>query len=221
MSEGPTLRLDHVLLFAPTLDQAITRFGVLTGVEAQVGGAHPDHGSVNALASMGTSYIELIARADGHVGGSGIEVIDYAMQCDDIEAVAARGDALGLKPNWMDGQRRTAEGTVLCWRAFQFEGHDFAGLVPFFIDWGTTPHPSATSPGGLSNPRLSAFHPEAERLALIYRHLGIDVPVRPQAEPGLRLDVSASKGVVSFGGDARGWRAALAADPLRTEQGQA
>lgn len=214
MSEGPTLRLDHVLIFAPTLDHAITRFGALTGVEAQAGGAHPDHGSVNALVSMGTSYVELIAPATGSGGGKGIEVIDYAMQCPDIEAVAAQGDALGLEVHWMDGQRMMLDGTLLRWRAFMFEGHDFAGLLPFFIDWGATPHPSATSPGGLSNPRLAAFHPEAERLALIYRQLGIDVPVRPQAEPGLRLDVSTSKGVVSFGGDARGWRAALAADPL-------
>jgi hypothetical protein len=136
------------------------------------------------------------------------------LQCADIEAVAAQGDALGLEVRWMDGQRLTANGTLLRWRSFMFEGHDFAGLVPFFIDWGATPHPSATSPGGVSSPHLTAFHPEAERLALIYRQLGIDVPVRPQAEPGLRLDVSTSKGVVSFGGDARGWRAALAADPL-------
>jgi hypothetical protein len=214
MNDVSQARLDHVLLFAPTLAHAMTRFGALTGVEAQVGGAHPDHGSVNALASMGSSYIELFARADGQGAGSGLEAIDYAMQCDDIEALAARGEALGMKPHWMDGQRRTAEGTILRWRAFQFEGHDFAGLVPFFIDWGTTPHPSATSPGGIANPQLTAFHPDAENLALIYRQLGIDVPVRQQAEPGLRLDVSTSKGVVSFGGDARGWRAALAADPL-------
>ena len=106
----------------------------ITGVEAQAGGAHPDHGSVNALASMGTSYIELIARADGRANGSGIEVIDYAMQCDDIEAVAARGNPLGLDVHWMDGQRMTADGTLLRWRAFMFEGHDFAGLLQFFID---------------------------------------------------------------------------------------
>lgn len=214
MTKQATVRLDHVLLFSPTLDQAMARFGVLTGVNAQAGGAHPDHGSVNALASMGASYIELIARADGRGTGSGLEVIDYAMQCDDIEAIAAEGDALGLEPFWMEGQRMTADGTLLRWRAFMFEGHGFAGLLPFFIDWGTTPHPSATSPGGVSNPRLTVFHPAAEKLAQIYRQLSIDVPVRPQPEPGLRLDVSTSKGVVSFGGDARGWRAALAADPL-------
>lgn len=212
MGEGAMVRLDHVLLFAPTLDQAMTRFGILTGVEAQMGGAHPDHGSVNALVSMGTSYIELIARADRRGTRGGIEVIDYALQCADIEAVAAQGDALGLEVRWMDGQRLNANGTLLRWRSFMFEGHDFAGLVPFFIDWGATPHPSATSPGGVSSPHLTAFHPDAERLALLYRQFGIEVPVIAQPEPGLRLDVATPKGVVSFGGDARGWRAALAAD---------
>lgn len=209
MNKVMPIRLDHVLLFAPTLAQAITRFGSLTGVQAQVGGAHPDYGSVNALASMGSSYIELFARADGQGAASGIEVIDYAMQCDDIAALAARGEALGLVAYWTNGQRRTAEGTVLRWRTVQFDGHDFAGLLPFFIDWGMTPHPSVTSPGGLSNPRLAAFHPDAGKLSLLYHHLGISVPVGMQAEPGLRLDVTSPKGVVSFGGDARGWRAAL------------
>lgn len=212
MTKQSNVRLDHVLLFARTLDLAMTRFGVLTGVNAQAGGAHPDHGSVNALASMGTSYIELFARADGQGTGSGLEVIDYAMQCDDIEAVAAEGEALGLEPFWMDGQRMTAEGTLLRWRAFMFEGHDFAGLLPFFIDWGTTPHPSATSPDGISNPRLNGFHPDADKLALIYRQLGINVPVKAHAEPGLRLDITTPQGVVSFGGDARGWREALSTE---------
>jgi hypothetical protein len=209
VTESSCLKIDHVLLFAPTLSQAMTCFEVLTGVEAQPGGAHPDHGSVNALASMGTSYIELIARADGRGSGSEIEVIGYAMQCDDIGAVAARGAALGLDVHWMDGQRMTSQGTLLRWRSFEFEGHEFAGLLPFFIDWGTTPHPSASSPSGISNPRITAFHPDAEKLALIYRNFGINVPVAAHTQPGLRLDIATPKGVVSFDGDARGWRAAL------------
>lgn len=209
MTESSYLKIDHVLLFAPTLNQAMTRFEVLTGVEAQPGGAHPDHGSVNALASMGTSYIELIARVDGRAGGSGIEVIDYAMRGEDIEAVATQGHALGLEVNWMDGQRMTSDGGLLRWRTCMFEGHEFAGLLPFFIDWGETPHPSATSPAGISSPRLTALHPDAEKLALIYRNLGINVPVAAHNQPGLRLDIATPKGVVSFDGDARGWRAAL------------
>lgn len=210
MTENAGMKIDHVLLFGPTLTQAMTRFEVLTGVAAQTGGAHPDHGSINALVSMGASYIELISRSDGRGGGSGIEVIDYAMQCDDIEAVASRGTALGLKADWMDGQRVTDNGAVLRWRGCGFEGHDFAGLLPFFIDWGATPHPSATSPGGISDPRLMAFHPDAEQLTFFYSQLGIEIPVTRQSEPGLRLDVVTPKGMITFGGDARGWRAALA-----------
>lgn len=210
MPDSANLRLDHVLLFCRTLEQAIDMFRAATGIEAQIGGAHPEHGTRNALVSAGESYIELIARNDGRAGTDMLETIDFAIGCDDIAAAAARAEAAGLTVVWQNGERRTPAGEVLRWQSFVLEGHDLGGFLPFFIDWSATPHPSVTAPGGISDLHLSIRHPDAERLQALHDALGISLPVTSAPTAELRLELATPTGPVSIVGDGRGWVAALA-----------
>lgn len=206
--------LDHVLVLVAEIGSGMACFEALAGAKVAIGGRHPDHGTVNALVSMGESYLELIAseRAGGEPG---LQVIDFAMRVDDIGAVAAAASATGLTVIRIDGQRRTPEGAILRWQAFELIGHDHGGTLPFFIDWGTTPHPAATAPSGLTKPRLTVLHPDPAAIRPLYRALGFDLPVEQNAAQGLRLDLETPKGSVTLTGDARGWRRALL-DPTRT-----
>jgi hypothetical protein len=90
------------------------------------------------------------------------------------------------------------------------QGHDFGGFLPFFIDWGETPHPSFTSPGGVSDLHLSIRHPRADALAPLHTSLGLSLPVTSASTAELRLDLVTPVGPVSITGDGRGWVAALA-----------
>jgi hypothetical protein len=210
MPERDAYRIDHVLLMCRTLDGAMEEFRKLTGIDAQIGGAHPEHGTRNALVSAGQSYIELIARSDGRTGSNALEAIDFAIGCDDIAAAAARAEAAGLTVAWQNGERRTPAGEVLRWQSFVLQGHDFGGFLPFFIDWGETPHPSFTSPGGVSDLHLSIRHPRADALAPLHTALGLSLPVTSASTAELRLDLVTPDGPVSITGDGRGWVAALA-----------
>ena len=42
----------------------------------------------------------------------------------------------------IDGSRQRADGVVLSWRFTDPRTVAFDGLIPFFIDWGKTPHPA-------------------------------------------------------------------------------
>jgi len=41
------------------------------------------------------------------------------------------------------------------------------GIVPFFIDWGNSPHPAKTTPQGARLISLRAEHPDEERVQQI------------------------------------------------------
>jgi hypothetical protein len=201
--------LDHVLVQVSDIDSGIATFREASGVEAAIGGRHPGKGTINALASMGDSYLELIAtdRTDKNVVG--MRLIHFAVRVDDIDAAAAAASAQGLSIEWMDGARQTPDGQTLRWRMFDLTGHPHAGTLPFFINWGDTPNPSGTTPAGLTNPVLTASSPDADALRALYRHLGIAVPVESADDRTLRLDVASPRGALSLSGDACGFREAL------------
>ena len=60
-----------------------------------------------------------------------------------------------------------------------------AGLIPFLIEWGDTPHPAATAPQGLVLLALHLEHPEPDSLKGPLAALGSDVEVRQSPVPGI------------------------------------
>lgn len=204
------LVLDHVIAAGPALPIAVAALERVSGVRAAIGGEHPDHGTVNALASMGECYLELFARATPDLSDqtlTELSLIDFAMRTEQADAIASRLDEAGLQYKRTKGSRVTPAGQRLTWESIEPVGHGFGGAVPFFIDWGNTPNPATTAPGGLSEPRLRVCHPHTERLRAIYAALKIDMDVGEAPSPRLELAVNSPGGVLSFDGDARGWRA--------------
>jgi hypothetical protein len=72
------------------------------------------------------------------------------------------------------------------------------GVVPFFIDWGTSPHPSASSARGATLVRVSAEHPDAERTQTMLAALGLDLPVQKGATPAIVATIDSPRGRVEL-----------------------
>lgn len=208
MSEHGSV-IDHVLLFASDLDRAARIFEERSGIAPQIGGAHPDIGTTNALASMGESYLELIASDRSAASLPDLAPFHYAVRSDDIRRSAAKVESLGFTVDWMDGQRETPDGAVLHWRTFEVIEHDFGGAIPFFIDWGSTPNPANTAPGGLSIPHLTIVHTRSDELETFFHELGIPVSVHNGEADRLTLTLMSPKGELKLSGPPLGWRAAL------------
>jgi hypothetical protein len=50
-------------------------------------------------------------------------------------------------------------------------------LVPFLIDWGRSPHPAGSAPGGAELVELRAEHPDPAGISRLLRQLGIELRV--------------------------------------------
>lgn len=193
--------LDHLLFGAPALDVGVREVTARLGVAPAPGGVHPTMGTTNALLSLGGGvYLEVLAPAPGHteLRGFGQELaglqtpalVNWAARASDLEAVAAAATAAGLAPfGPVPGSRRTESGDLLEWRMLLIGGHDFGTFIPFFIDWGATPHPSITSPAGPRLLRFSVAHPRAAELSGLYRALGLEIEVAEGANPRFTAEI--------------------------------
>ena len=202
--------LDHVIVLTSDLKAFRAEFEADTGVALTLGGAHPGIGTANLLASLGDGvYIEfmgpdpsfetpqglgarLAAQGEPRIGG-------FAARSRDIHATAAAVDAAGLvAPSPAAGSRAAPDGSLVSWTALFTAGHGYGDQVPFFSDWGETPHPSTTSAQGLELLTFEVVHPESDGLSDLYRRIGVSVSVIAGAAPGFRLGMRTPKGERAF-----------------------
>ncbi|WP_131735598.1 VOC family protein [Actinomadura roseirufa] len=143
--------LDHLVYATPHLQETVEQFHRLTGVRPAEGGRHEGLGTRNHLLGLGgRRYLEIIGPdeerpAPGAARPFGVDalttpaLVTWAIRADDIEERVAAARLRGHDPgDVQDMSRRTPGGDLLTWRLAYAE----TGLVPFLIDWGTTPHPA-------------------------------------------------------------------------------
>jgi catechol 2,3-dioxygenase-like lactoylglutathione lyase family enzyme len=199
------MRIDHVIYAAPDLEDAVTVINSRLGVRAVGGGQHLGQGTHNKLLALGPlAYLEIIApdpeqpepgvpRPYGVDGVKRAGLVGWAIACDDIDEAVGEARARGFDPgDVIDGQRLTATGTMLRWRVTR--NAVAAGVIPFLISWGDTPHPGTTATPGLTLESLSIEHPEPDSVVARLRCLDAEVEVRPAREPALVLRVQGPTG---------------------------
>ena len=149
-------KIDHLVYATPDLNAGIDRIELLLGVRATPGGQHPGIGTRNALVALGPScYLEIIGpdpeqpkperpRTFGIDDLKAPRLATWVAKGTDLEqlarAAASRGVTLG---DVIAGSRRRPDGVVLAWRFTDPRTVVADGIVPYFIDWGTSPHPAA------------------------------------------------------------------------------
>ena len=72
------------------------------------------------------------------------------------------------------------------------------GVIPFFIDWGDTPHPGTCCLRRALFGRFAPSTPDAERVGECCRILGLDVDVAPGDEARLIATLDTPNGVVDL-----------------------
>lgn len=203
------LQLDHIVWAVPDLDEGIRTIADLTGVEPVSGGKAPGREqSHNALISLGGgSYLEIFSPA--RAGGGGrwgklVEdgqprIVSYALQVTDRfaglrAAIATRGYSF-TGPRAMGRVR--PDGGAVNWELLNVAGTPLDDALPFFIDWlGSTPHPSQSSPTGVTIDSFAVAHPRGTELADIYRGLGVGTPVLRSNKASINLVLDTPQGKV-------------------------
>jgi hypothetical protein len=202
-------RVDHLVYASRDLGRGVAEIEALFGVRASPGGRHPMWGTRNALAALGgSSYLEIIApelgdrpsagaRPFGLDGGGASRLVGWAANCSGLErlraAAARHGVTLG---DVLSGSRLQPDGSILRWTLTDPLCVIADGIVPFFIDWGRSPHPASAAPAGADLVSLRAEHPDASRVREMLRGLALALPVTAAPVPALIAEIDCPNGRV-------------------------
>ena len=201
------IELDHLLWAAPDLDGGIADIATSTGVEPAPGGSHPGFGTRNALLSLGTAYLEVIApdpaqdlanNRGGRIAALAMPgLLTFAVRTPDLAGFAAAARAAGLAVGAATAMSRTRpDGVYLAWAVQHAASDAYPDLLPFAIDWQGSPHPAGTTPPGCILVDVAAVHPDPAPLAALYAALGVPVEVRHGPRPGLTATLATPRGTV-------------------------
>ncbi len=167
-------------------------------MRAALGGQHPGRGTHNALISLGRdSYLEVIGPDPSQPAPQAARSFDidalpqaqlrtWAVKAPGIDGRVQRAREAGYDPGEPRAMsRERPDGQRLAWRLTA--GGQSAGgwLVPFLIDWGDSPHPARSAPGGVELEALRAEHPRPETVTPMLEALGVELAVA--AGPTARL----------------------------------
>lgn len=215
VNQEPDPRTDHLVLASPDLVSAVAEIESLLGVTPTPGGSHPDFGTRNALVSLGQNcYLEIIGP-DPHnsefrgTRPFGIDdlvhsrLVTWAVRETDLDRRFESSRSRGYDPGHMvSGARRRPDGEMLEWRlgihpGFLSPGGE--GVVPFLIDWGSSPHPSETAVPGCRLESLRAAHPDPESIFRSLEALEIGLPVS-RGPVALIATIESPRGSVELSG---------------------
>jgi hypothetical protein len=198
MNEPVLKRIDHLVYSTNDLEESVADLEARLGVRPALGGQHPGRGTHNALLALSDrSYLEVIGpdstQADP-VGPRWFQIdsldaprlVTWAVKETKLNKIRAKAKACGicLGPV-VAGTRQISDGSYLRWRFTDPAAVVADGVVPFFIDWGNSPHPAASAPPGPALESLRAEHPEPAVVMRALSAVGINLPVESGPRPAL------------------------------------
>ena len=208
---GVLAQVDHLVFTVPDLQQGIDTAEKMFGVHATPGGQHPGQGTRNALIALGPqSYLEIIGpdpEQPRPAGGRRFGIDDlkaphlftWVAKGKSLEKFAADANAHGINLGAViPGSRKRPDGVVLAWTYTDPSTVLADRLIPYFIDWGSSPHPSATAARGVTLTGLRAEHPDAERVQAMLKQLGLALTVTRGPKPSLIATFDSPKGKVEL-----------------------
>lgn len=190
--------VDHLVYATPDLHRGMREIELLTGVAPAPGGQHAGRGTRNALIALGNgAYLEIIAPDPDQpspVGGRWLGVdsvmssrlttwsVNGSRLIDLRSRAIENGVPLGEVHS---ASRLRTDGMRLSWSVTDPDPLLADGVIPFFIDWGDSPHPSNSAPRGGTLVDLSVEHPDAEKVRSMLRALDLDVSVTVADRPAI------------------------------------
>jgi Glyoxalase-like domain len=203
--------LDHLVYATPSLERTLDDIEAAFGIRPLAGGTHPAWGTRNAILPLSpTTYLELIGPDPGRRPATRPPIFGLATLTTPCLATwAAKGTHLGLLVAKAltrglrlglpaPGTRQQADGTTLSWELTDPLQVVERGLVPFFIDWGASPHPAAAAAAAVALTDFHAEHPDPEVLRSKLHAIGLDLRVDPGSRPSLVATFRTPRGLVTL-----------------------
>ena len=201
------IRIDHFMYAVPSLDEGLIWANDTFGVEAAYGGEHVGLGTRNALMSLGSTYLEIIAPdptqsikgtfGERLAGLSNAGLVTWCAE-GDLNSLSSKLSELEIAtagPN--KTKRQTTGGSIMEWELLFPSKSPFGGCLPFFIDWLDCKNPKDDNPVAGEFKSLSISNPDSERLQQILTTIGLQIPVA-EGESSVSMMIQGNKGPVSL-----------------------
>jgi hypothetical protein len=202
-------RVDHLVYAAGDFHRGIAEIEQLLGIHPTLGGRHRAWGTQNALVSLGSRcYLEIIAPDPEHSPSTGARPFDldqdgpsrlvgWSANASELEQLRAAGFRSGVKLGQVQsGSRERPDGTKLRWTLTDLCCVVADGVIPFFIDWGQSPHPACTAAAGATLVSLRAEHPNAGQVSEMLRAFALPLSITTAPGPALVAEIDCPKGRV-------------------------
>jgi hypothetical protein len=207
--------LDHWVWTVPDLSTGAAWIQQRLG-PTYFGGRHKGLGSANHILPLNDcTYLEVIGPSEeiglltSSLKSCRPRIATFAIRLRSLERVADAARAVGLSTiGPQDYTRIQANGAPLSWRLLELRGHRYGDYLPFFIEWGSSTHPSTVLQAQVSVESFVLVHPSVE-LPSLYASLGVPVAVQ-QGPPLMTLTLRTPSGAIMLEG--RGDSAFLAVE---------
>ena len=203
--------IDHLVYATPDVDQSISELEARFGIRASLGGQHAGKGTRNALLALGPrTYLEIVGPDHAQPKPASARWFEIdTLATPRLVTWAVHGSALtqlaesAARNNVhigdvLDGNRTRPDGVQLHWEYTNPRTMLGDGLVPFFIDWGVSPHPAAQAAQGLTLAELRAAHPSPDHVVRMLDVLKILIPVTKASAPALCAIIDGPNGQVEL-----------------------
>jgi hypothetical protein len=207
--------LDHIVLAAPDLAAAVAEFTELTGVAPTPGGQHLGVGTANYLVRLtggvpgaDSAYLEIIgpdpeqppptsARPFGIDELTASRLAAWAIHPADLDRHIDTARERGHDPGPARAMSRAApDGERLHWRLTWADLDAGVALVPFLIDWGTTPPPPTRGLPEVELVGFEATHRRPDEVRPALAALAAELPLRAGNRPALTAVLAGRHGQV-------------------------
>ncbi len=184
--------IDHLVYAVPDLGAGVRDVEDRLGAALTPGGSHPGLGTRNALLRIGPRvYLEVVGPdPDQAPPPGGLWLARGPVALPALVTWAARSSAL---QDLASGAGARLLGPVRSMSRTRPDGHRISwtltmprdplprhGIVPFFIDWGKTPHPCTGLPDeGVTLAKLRARHPDPEAVRADLGRVGVECETEP------------------------------------------
>jgi Glyoxalase-like domain len=201
--------IDHIVLAAPDLEEALEQFQKMTGIEAKIFGSINGIGIRCARISFNDStYLEIIApdaKQPGPIGqlikAKGIKELTpfhFAIRSSKTEQLKDEVGKYGYVPDHITMFGGSKDGTPKKWEMLYLYGHKLGGICPYFINWTNADHPCATLPvvGKLKKFTLRA--PKDDPIHQLLEHVGVKEINIVEGTPKMSFQFSSPEGTIKF-----------------------
>ena len=205
--------LDHIVLAAPDLEEAMVHFEDMCGIRPNPVGPLQGLGAKTAHIGLDNNrYIEIIAPDKENPGPIGdiLKTLDpgtltpwhYAIRSTEVSRLIEGYvyDVLGWEPDHIAMVQALPDTSIRQWDLLTMYGHDMGGCAPCYVKWKDHgQHPTATIALKASLESLRVRAPQFHDVhKLISGVDGIDVDF---GEPLLECTIETPNGTVTFSAD--------------------